>query len=131
MANFTLPNGASVDVMASDKVRARASFRNKIFGSPDHIGTALFKPRLMVMETIDVVGAALKSELPSFTVLTGNKGQVYWFDAKRSGDAEAPRGMEQGPNVNAIIPICGIRMRVSETVAQAQAIINAARIAVG
>jgi hypothetical protein len=127
MANFTLPNGDSTDVVASGKIRARASFRKEIAGAPGHIGTALFKPRLMVMETIDVVGAALKSEAPSFIALTGNKGQIYWFDAKRSGNAQAPRGMEQGPNVNAIIPVGGIRMRISETVTQAQGVIDAAR----
>lgn len=81
----------------------------------------------MVLEEINVVGPALQAEVASYTTLTGIRGHTYWIDAARAGDAEVPRTSEQSPGVNAIVPVGGIRMRISETVSAAQAILDAAR----
>ncbi|MDW3222847.1 MAG: hypothetical protein R8G34_08180 [Paracoccaceae bacterium] len=90
-------------------------------------GSAIFKPRIMVLEEINVVGPALQAELASYTTLTGIRGQTYWIDANRAGDAEMPRTSERSPGVNAIVPVGGIRMRISEAVSAAQAILDVAR----
>ncbi len=126
MPDFTLPSGSTIAVAAKDIARCRPSFSWENAG---HIGSTLFKPRLIVMEPISVVGPALRAEHPSFVCLTGINGLSLWFDAKQARDAETPRASESGNGVQAIVPVGGIRMRVTDSVAAAQATIDAGRAA--
>ena len=127
MPSFTRPDDTPINITAASVARARPTIRNEIYGRPGHVGTALFKPRQMVLEAIDVVGPALQAEVPSFTMLHAPNGASIWFDAKKARDAEPPKAYETSENVNAVVVIGGIRQRVSENVADAQAIIDAAR----
>ncbi len=127
MPNFTLPNGTAILIDATKIVRCRSCFEGEIDEHPEHIGTALFKPKRMVMEPCEEVGPALQATVSSFTSLTGLSDRRLWFDANKAADAQTPRPSESGSGVLAIIPVGGIRMRVMESVADAQAVIGAAR----
>jgi len=127
MPQFTLPNGSVIDIKASTISRVRATLRNEIYGKPGHVGSALFGPKRLVLEPIDTVGPALQAEVPTFAVLHAPNGQNIWFQANKARDAEAPLPTEQSPTTNAVVVMGGVRQRVSETVAQAQAIIHTAR----
>lgn len=127
MPNFTLPSGDTVTVPAREVARARPTLTNEIYGHPGHTGSALFTPRLLVMEAIGAAGPALQAEVASFTRLTGIRDRQLWFDAKKAADAQPPRPTETGSGVNAIVPVGGARLRVLETVPQAQAAIDSAR----
>ncbi|MGC3939521.1 hypothetical protein ACOTTU_17085 [Roseobacter sp. EG26] len=128
MPTFTRPDGSTIDVDASEIARARPTIPREIFGKPDHIGTALFKPKQLVLEAIEVVGPALMVEVPSFAELHAPNNASIWFEATKARDAEAPRASETSPNTNAVVVMGGVRQRVSETVAQAQAVIDNARL---
>lgn len=127
MPIFTLPGGALRTINANAVVRCRDSFA---FENDGHIGTTLFKPRLIVMEPITLTGPALHAERASFVRLSGIDDRHLWFDATQADDAEPPKPHESANGVNAIIPVDGIRMRVTESVADAQAAIDAGRAAV-
>ncbi|MGV6850016.1 MAG: hypothetical protein ACWA5A_16720 [Marinibacterium sp.] len=127
MPEFKRPDGSKITISAKSLIRARASLRNEIYERPGAIGTALFSPKQLVMDQIDAVGPALRAEQPGFARLRSRSGAAIWFDATRSGDAESPRPTEATDGVNAVVQIGRVRQRVAETVAEAQAIIDAAR----
>ena len=129
MATFTRPNGDPIDVPASSVSRARPTLTNEIFEKKGHVGTALFKPKQLVLEPISTVGPALQAELPSFAMLHAPNGAEIWFDAKEAQDARPPRSSETSPDTQAVVAVGGVAQRVSESVAAAQAIIDAARAA--
>ena len=127
MPTFTRPDGSTIEVAAASIVRARPTLSNEIVDRPGQFGTALFKPKQLVLEPIDVVGPALKQDIPSFAVLHAPNSASVWFEAIKAKDAEPPRITETSENTNAVVVMGGVRQRVSETVAEAQAIIDAAR----
>ncbi|MEM9096835.1 MAG: hypothetical protein AAGC62_17925, partial [Pseudomonadota bacterium] len=97
------------------------------FGHPGHVGSALFKPKQLVLEDIDTVGAALKAELSTFAMLHAPNNASIWFDSAKVKDAEPPRSHESSPSTNSVVVMGGVRQRLAETVSQAQAVIDAAR----
>ncbi len=127
MPRFTQPNGAKITIPANEVARARPTLTNEIYEHPGHVGSALFSPKQLVMEPIQTVGPALQAERPSFDRLTGVRNRELWFDGKKARDAQRPRPRETGNGVRAIVVVGGTRMRVLETVAAAQAVIDAAR----
>lgn len=127
MPTFTLPNGSKIEIDATAIVRARPTIRNEIYGKPGHVGTALFAPKRLVLETIDSVGPELQQGAPSFTRLHAPDGQSIWCQASKAKDAEAPLPTEMSPTTGAVVVMGGVRQRVRETVSEAQAILNAAR----
>lgn len=127
MATFTRPNGSTITIAASSIARARRTLRNEIDGHPGHEGSAMFSPKQLVMEPIGQVGPALQQDTPSFDKLHAPDGSEVWFDAKKAKDARTPMQSEQSENTNAVVTVGGTNQRVSETVADAQAVIDAAR----
>lgn len=127
MPTFTRPDGSFIDFDAAGIARARPTIRNEICGTPGHVGTVLFKPKQLVLEPIDVVGPALRAEVPTFAELHALNNGSIWFEAVKANDAEAPRASETSANTNAVVVMGGVKKRVSETVAQAQAVIDNAR----
>ena len=127
MPTFTLPNGSPLVVVASDIARVRPSLRNEIYGHPGVIGSALFKPKQLVLEKVDVVGPALWNELNTFAQLHAPNGVHIWFDSVPASDAMVPSAREARPGVNSVVIMAGVRQRLSDTVAAAQAVIDQAR----
>lgn len=127
MPVFTRPDGTSITLTASTIARARPTITNEIFGHPGHVGSALFKPKQLVLEDIDTVGTALEEELSTFAMLHAPNNASIWFDAAKAKDAEPPKIYESSPNTNSVVVIGGVRQRLAETVSQAQAVIDAAR----
>lgn len=126
MPIFTSPGETPVFVDPAAVERLRPSFPHENGG---HIGTTLFRPMLIVMEPVSVVGPALNAERASFVRLTGLGRRALWFDAARAGDARPPRPHEAQAGVGAVVPVGGIGMKVVESVARAQAVIEAGRAA--
>ncbi|MEM6312098.1 MAG: hypothetical protein AAF754_18885 [Pseudomonadota bacterium] len=128
MATFTRPNDTQITIGPSSVARARRTLRNEIDDNPGHEGCALFSPKQLVMETIDQVGPALQQDTPSFDKLHAPDGSEVWFDAKKAKDARAPLNSETSDNTKAVVTVGGTNQRVCETVADAQAVIDAARL---
>lgn len=127
MAIFTRPNQTKINILASNIVRARPTITNEIFENPGHTGTALFNPKLLVLESIGNVGAALYEEISSFAVLHAPNGAEIWFNAKKVDNAENPRPTEISKDTNSVVLMGGVRQRLLETVFIAQQIIDKAR----
>lgn len=127
MALFTLPDGSKIEIDATGIARARPTLRNEIYGKPGHEGTALFAPKRLVLEPIDIVGPELQKTAPSFTRLHAPNGQSIWCQASKAKNAEPPRPTEVSPTTHAVVVMGGVRQRVRETVSEAQAILDAAR----
>lgn len=127
MATFKRPDGSGITIAPSTVARARRTIHNEISGHPGHEGSALFSPKQLVLETIDEVGPALQADTASFDKLTAPDGSTVWFDAKKAKDARAPLTSEQSANTNAVVTVGGTNQRVTETVSEAQAVIDAAR----
>ncbi|MEP6065510.1 MAG: hypothetical protein ABJ246_06725 [Paracoccaceae bacterium] len=127
MPRFTRPDGSSVEISATSVARARPTITNEIYEMPGHTGSALFNPKQLILEAIDIVGPALKAELASFAKLHAPNNANIWFEANSVKNAEPPRSFETSENTRAVVVMGGVRQRVSETVTEAQAVIDAAR----
>ena len=124
MATFTLPGGMVRSIPAMEILRFRASFTWENGG---HIGTTLFAPMLIVQEPLMMVGTALQAERASFIALPGVRDRAQWVDAARAADAEPPRLSESGNDVRSVVLAGGVRLRLTATVEEAQAALDAAR----
>ena len=124
MPLFTLPNGATQSFSAADFVRFRPSLP---FELKNQSGTTLFKPLQIVLNPIDEVAPAMLQQVPSFVRLTSPSGTPQWVDAKKTGDAQVPRPGERGKNTDAVVLVGGVRLRLRDSVADVQAVLDAGR----
>lgn len=127
MATFTRPDGTKITIASEKLARARPTIRREIYGHPEHVGSALFNPKQLVMEPIEYVGRTLKDELRHFCEFHAPNGASIWINSEMAGDAEKPRSTEKSNNTNSVILIGGVRQRLSESVVEAQAKLDDAR----